>query len=76
MQDVQAPDLSHWWYDDELELCPRCANKQLTPPSPSMIGMRVCLTCGIVDENGAQRPFTSVQVAVAEAAPAESHSSR
>jgi hypothetical protein len=50
MNDIQAPDLSHWWHDDEMESCPTCGNMQLTPPSPSMVGMRVCLTCGIVND--------------------------
>jgi hypothetical protein len=50
MQDVQGPDLSSWWHEDEMEWCPSCGRKQLAPPSPSLIGMRVCLTCGIVDD--------------------------
>jgi hypothetical protein len=51
MQDVEAHDMvSRWWHEDELEPCPRCGTTQLTPPSPSMVGMRVCLRCGIVDD--------------------------
>jgi hypothetical protein len=49
MQDVETPDLSHW-YDDEFELCPRCGEKQADASSPSMIGLRVCLSCGIVTD--------------------------
>jgi hypothetical protein len=41
-----------------LESCPRCGNKRLSPPSPSMVGMRVCLSCGIVDEGNEVRLFT------------------
>jgi hypothetical protein len=40
--------VSGWWHDDELALCPRCEQRRLTPSSPSLDGMRVCLTCGIV----------------------------
>jgi hypothetical protein len=42
--------VSGWWHDKELAECPRCRNRQLTPPSPSMGDLRVCLTCGVVDE--------------------------
>ena len=43
MKDVQAHDtMSRGWHDDEMESCPHCGNKLLTPPSPSMISMRVC----------------------------------
>jgi hypothetical protein len=42
--------VSGWWHDTELAPCPRCGNRRLTPPSPSLSGMRICLTCGVVDE--------------------------
>jgi hypothetical protein len=42
--------VSGWWHDQELADCPHCGNRRLTPPSPSMGHLRVCLTCGIVDE--------------------------
>jgi hypothetical protein len=42
--------VSGWWHDNELALCPRCENRKLTPPSPSMDGRRVCLTCGVIEE--------------------------
>jgi DNA-directed RNA polymerase subunit RPC12/RpoP len=42
--------VSGWCHDEELALCPRCGDKRLTPPSPSMAGMRVCLTCGVIVE--------------------------
>jgi hypothetical protein len=42
--------LAGWWHDEELVPCPSCGNKQLTPSSPSMAGMRVCLTCGVLGE--------------------------
>jgi hypothetical protein len=42
--------VSGWWHDEELAPCPRCGDRRLTPPSPSMDGMRVCLTCGVVGE--------------------------
>jgi hypothetical protein len=42
--------VSGWWHDNELAACPRCGNRRMTPPSPLMSGMRICLTCGVVDE--------------------------
>jgi hypothetical protein len=42
--------VSGWWHDKELAPCPRCGNRRLTPPSPLMDGMRICLACGVVDE--------------------------
>jgi DNA-directed RNA polymerase subunit RPC12/RpoP len=42
--------VSGWWHDNELAACPHCGNKRLTPPSPSMDGLRVCLTCGVIEE--------------------------
>jgi hypothetical protein len=42
--------VSGWWHDKELVACPLCGERQLTPSSPSMGGMRVCLTCGVVGE--------------------------
>jgi hypothetical protein len=42
--------VSGWWHDNELTLCPRCEDRRLTPASPSMDGMRVCLACGIVGD--------------------------
>jgi hypothetical protein len=42
--------VSGWWHDNELAACPRCGNRRMTPPSPLMSGMRICLTCGVIDE--------------------------
>jgi hypothetical protein len=42
--------VSGWWHDKELANCPLCGKRQLTPPSPSMGYLRVCLTCGVVEE--------------------------
>jgi hypothetical protein len=50
MQNDSNVVVSGWWHDNELAVCPDCGNKQLTPPSPSMGEMRVCLTCGIIGE--------------------------
>jgi hypothetical protein len=50
VEDNATFDVAGWWHDDELVPCPRCGNKQLTPSSPSMAGMRVCLTCGLIGE--------------------------
>jgi hypothetical protein len=47
--------VSGWWHDNELAACPRCGNRRLTPPSPSMSGMRICLTCGVVDDEAEAR---------------------
>ena len=46
--------VSGWWHDQELNECPRCGDRRLTPPSPSMEGQRICLGCGVVDESEAQ----------------------
>jgi hypothetical protein len=40
--------VSGWWHDEELAPCPRCGDRRLTPPSPSLEGRRVCLTCGVL----------------------------
>ena len=50
MSNDATVDLAGWWHDEELVPCPSCGNKQLTPSSPSMAGMRVCLTCGVLGE--------------------------
>ena len=42
--------VSGWWHDKELADCPHCGNRQLTPPSPSMGDLRICLMCGVVDQ--------------------------
>jgi hypothetical protein len=43
-----ASDPTITW-DDVLKTCPQCGAPRLTPPSPSMVGQRICLDCGIVD---------------------------
>ena len=45
-----AATARRWWHDRELAHCPQCGNNQLTPPSPSMGSLRICLTCGVVGE--------------------------
>jgi hypothetical protein len=42
--------VSGWWHDEELNLCPRCGDRRLTPSSPSLEGRRVCLTCGVIGQ--------------------------
>jgi hypothetical protein len=42
--------VSGWWHDQELVSCPQCGGKRLTPPSPSLDGRRICLSCGVVEE--------------------------
>jgi hypothetical protein len=48
MDENTTVDLAGWWHAEELGRCPQCGNRHLTPPSPSMGGMRVCLTCGVI----------------------------
>jgi hypothetical protein len=47
MQKPTIPDPTVAW-DDVLDVCPVCGGQRLTPASPSIFGLRVCLTCGIV----------------------------
>lgn len=39
--------LLSWFSDDELEVCPRCGERQVLPPWGSASG-RVCVTCGVI----------------------------
>ena len=50
MENEPTDVVSGWWHDRELAHCPQCGNNQLTPPSPSMGNLRICLTCGVVGE--------------------------
>jgi hypothetical protein len=52
--DEASTVVSGWWHDKELNDCPRCGNRRMTPPSPSMDGLRICLSCGVIDEPEAQ----------------------
>lgn len=36
-----------WFADDELEVCPRCHQKEVLPPWGSATG-RICVTCGML----------------------------
>jgi hypothetical protein len=47
MRKPELPDPTVSWAD-VLELCPICGGQRLTPASPALAGLRVCLTCGMV----------------------------
>ena len=42
-------DVSRWFDDRDLSVCPQCGELRLTPPSPATPD-RVCLTCGVLPE--------------------------
>ena len=39
--------LLSWFRDDELEVCPRCHQKEVLPPWGSATD-RICVTCGML----------------------------
>lgn len=41
---MEAPNVSEWFDEGELELCPHCQDARLIPRSDG--GARICLTCG------------------------------
>ena len=45
MDEDTLAHLVRWWDPDELRVCPRCAEKKMTPPKRDD-GTSVCLACG------------------------------
>ena len=51
--------LLSWFRDDELEVCPRCHQKEVLPSWGSAVG-RVCVTCGLLSPYGELEELESV----------------
>jgi hypothetical protein len=47
---AKTPD-QQLWREEELEVCPRCGTRTLTPKTVRLAaGFRYCLTCGMIPE--------------------------